>query len=264
MLGPPGAEVVEGSIRSVREHGLPHEILSAEETRKRFPQFVIPDDYRVLHDHMAGLVLPERAIAGYAELAMRRGAELHGREAVVEWKVDGEGVSVRTTKQTYSAGNVIFCGGAWTSRLVSELGVPLTVTRQPLVWVWPRKPELFEMGRMPVWIMEHRDGSNHYGFPMLPENPGLKLATHVRGSVVADPDTVNRQPRDADEEAIRPVLRNHLPEADGPLLSVRICMYTNSPDGHFIVDHHPQHANVLLACGFSGHGFKCASALGKR
>lgn len=263
MVGPPGAEVVEGSIRSVREHGLPHDILDAAETRKRFPQFVIPEDYKILHDHKAGLVLPERAIAGYAELAMRRGAELHGRETVVEWKAEADGVTVRTSKGTYSAGKVIFCGGAWTSRLVSELGVPLTVTRQPLVWVWPKKPELFGLGRMPVWIMEHRDRSNHYGFPMLPDNPGLKLATHVRGSVVTDPDALDRQPRDADEQAIRPMLRNHLPEADGPVLSVRICLYTNSPDGHFIVDRHPRHANVLLACGFSGHGFKCASAIGE-
>ena len=96
---------------------------------------------------------------------------------------------------------------------------------------------------------------------MLPDNPGLKLATHVRGSIVADPDRLDTQPRDADEEAVRPMLRNHLPDADGPLLSVRICMYTNTPDGHFIVDRHPQHANVLLACGFSGHGFKCASRI---
>jgi sarcosine oxidase len=263
MLGPPGAEVVEGSIRSVREHGLPHEILDAAETSKRFPQFVIPEHYRVLHDHKAGLLLPERAIAGYAELALRGGAELHGREAVVDWQTDGSGVTVRTAKQAYRAAKVIFCGGAWTSRLVSELGVALTITRQPLVWVWPKTPELFELGRMPVWIMEHRDGSNHYGFPMLPDNPGLKLATHVRGSVVADPDALDRQPHDADEQAIRPMLRDHLPAADGPVLSVRICMYTNSPDSHFIVDRHPRHPNALLACGFSGHGFKCASALGE-
>ena len=262
MLGPPGAAVLEGSLRSVREHGLPHEFLDAAEAMKRFPQFRVPGDYQVLHDHQAGLVLPERAVAGYAELAMRRGAKLHGQEQVISWESCGDGVVVNTTKAQYAAGKVIFCGGAWTEQLVRDLGVPLTVTRQPLAWVWPNEPALFARGKMPVWIMEHRDGSNHYGFPMLDDNPGFKLATHVRGGLTTA-DTLDRAARPEDEAAIRWVLRDHLPAADGPLLSMRICMYTNSPDLHFIIDRHPTQPNVILACGFSGHGFKCASGIGQ-
>ncbi len=262
MLGPPGAAVLEGSLRSVREHDLPHELLDAAEAMRRFPQFKVPDDYQVLHDHRAGLVLPERAVAGYAELALRRGAELHGQEPVTSWEPAGDGVVVRTPKGQYAAAKVIFCGGAWTDRLVRDLGVPLTVTRQPLAWVWPKQPDLFALGTMPVWIMEHRDGSNHYGFPMLPDNPGFKLASHKR-SPPTDVETLDRGVHEADEAAVRWVLRDHIPAADGPLLSMRVCMYTNSPDLNFIIDHHPAHANVILACGFSGHGFKCASGLGE-
>jgi sarcosine oxidase len=262
MLGPPGAAVLEGSLRSVREHDLPHELLDAAEAMRRFPQFKLPDDYRVLHDHQAGFVLPERAVAGYAELAMRRGAELHGHEAVVSWESSGGSVVVRTTKATYSASTLIFCGGAWTDQLVRDLGVPLTVTRQPLVWVWPKSPGLFALGKFPVWILEHRDGSNHYGFPMLPDNPGLKLASHKR-SAPTDAETLDRTVHASDEHAVRGVLRDFLPAADGPVLSLRVCMYTNSPDHQFIIDRHPAHANVLVACGFSGHGFKCASAIGQ-
>ncbi|MDP9173501.1 MAG: N-methyl-L-tryptophan oxidase [Planctomycetota bacterium] len=262
MLGPPGAAVLEGSLRSVRQYDLPHELLDAAEAMKRFPQFKLPEDYRVLHDHKAGLVLPERAVAGYAELAMRRGAELHGQEAVVSWESSGRGVVVRTTKETYSAAKVIFCGGAWTDKLVRDLGVPLTVTRQPLVWVWPKSPELFELGKFPVWILEHRDGSNHYGFPMLPDNPGFKLASHKRAEKT-DAETLDRSVHDSDEQAVRGTLRDFIPEANGPLLSVRVCMYTNSPDHQFIIDRHPKHSNVIIACGFSGHGFKCASGIGQ-
>jgi sarcosine oxidase len=262
MLGPPGAAVLEGSLRSVRRYDLPHELLDAAEAMKRFPQFKLPEDYRVLHDHKAGLVLPERAVAGYAELAMRRGAELHGHEAVVSWESSGDGVVVRTTKAVYSASKVIFCGGAWTDALVRELGVKLTVTRQPLAWVWPKLPDMFDLGKFPVWILEHRDGSNHYGFPMLPDNPGFKLASHKR-SAPTDAESLDREVHDSDEEAIRGVLRDFIPAADGPLLSMRVCMYTNSPDHQFIIDHHPRHPNVLVACGFSGHGFKCASAIGQ-
>jgi sarcosine oxidase len=262
MLGPPGATVLEGSLRSVRQHDLPHELMDAAEAMKRYPQFRLPENYRVLHDHMAGLVIPERAVAGYSELAMRRGAELHGHEPVVSWTSTNQGVTVRTTKATYSAATAIFCGGAWTDRLVQDLGVPLTVTRQPLVWVWPKSPDLFALGTFPVWILEHPDGSNHYGFPMLPDNPGLKLASHKRSSAT-DAETLDRSVHDSDEQAVRGVLRDFLPAANGPVLSVRVCMYTNSPDHQFIIDRHPRHANVIIACGFSGHGFKCASAIGQ-
>jgi sarcosine oxidase len=262
MLGPPGATVLEGSLRSVRQYDLPHELLDAAEAMKRFPQFKLPEDYRVLHDHKAGLVLPERAVAGYAELAMRRGAELHGHEAVSSWESSKTGVVVKTTKAVYSADKLIFCGGAWTDALARDLGVRLTVTRQPLAWVWPKSPELFELGKFPVWILEHRDGSNHYGFPMLPDNPGFKLASHKR-SAPTDAETLDRTARDSDEQAIRGVLRDFIPSADGPLLSMRVCMYTNSPDHQFIIDRHPEHSNVIIACGFSGHGFKCASGIGQ-
>jgi sarcosine oxidase len=262
MIGPPGAKVLEGSLQSVRQHELPHELLDAAEAMKRFPQFTLPEDYRVLHDHKAGLVLPERAVAGYSELAMRRGAELHGQEAVVSWEPSGRSVVVRTTKAIYSASKVIFCGGAWTDKLVRDLGVPLTVTRQPLVWVWPKSPDLFALGKFPVWILEHRDGSNHYGFPMLPDNPGFKLASHKRSSPT-EIETLDRTVHESDEQAVRGVLRDFIPAADGPLLSVRVCMYTNSPDHQFIIDRHPAHENVFVACGFSGHGFKCASGIGQ-
>lgn len=262
MIGPPGAEVLEGSLRSVRRYELPHELLNAAEAMKRFPQFKLPEDYRVLHDHMAGLLLPERAVAGYAELALRSGAELHGQEQVTSWEASNHGVVVRSTKATYRADTVIFCGGAWTDKLVRDLGVPLTVTRQPLAWVWPKSPELFDLGKFPVWIMEHRDGSNHYGFPMLPDNPGLKLASHKR-SAPTDAETLDRSIHDSDEQAVRGVLSDFIPAANGPLLSLRICMYTNSPDHQFIIDRHPMHPNVIIACGFSGHGFKCASGIGE-
>ncbi len=201
-------------------------------------------------------------MAGYAELAMRRGAELHGQEPIVSWESSSGGVIIRTTKATYSAATAIFCGGAWTDKLVRDLGVPLTVTRQPLVWVWPRSPDLFALGKFPVWILEHRDGSNHYGFPMLPDNPGFKLAYHKR-SEPTDVETLDRNVHESDEQAVRGVLRDFIPAADGPLLSLRVCMYTNSPDHQFIIDRHPRHSNVIVACGFSGHGFKCASGIGQ-
>ena len=104
--------------------------------------------------------------------------------------------------------------------------------------------------------------SIYYGMPILHDRPGLKVAHHYRGAQ-ADPDLLNRNPTPEDEMDFRPALREYIPIADGPLLGMSICMYTNSPDSHFIIDHHPGHENVIVACGFSGHGFKFASVIGE-
>lgn len=261
-LGPADGELVGGARRAAQEFSLPHAILDHGELRRRYPQFVVPENFVGLLEENAGFVLPERAIALHAWLALRHGAELHGQEAVGRWRPEGAGLEVVTAKGTYRAGRIVFCGGAWTDHLVRELGVPLRVTRQVLGWVWPKRPEMFEHGRLPVWCLDALDGTVHYGFPMMADNPGFKLAHHCPGAVV-DPDAVPRAVQPGDEETFRGVLRRNIPAADGPLLSLRTCLYTNSPDAHFIVDRHPADERVLLACGFSGHGFKFAPVIGE-
>lgn len=118
------------------------------------------------------------------------------------------------------------------------------------------------VGSIPGWAIDNGDGGLHYGFPMLADCPGFKLARHGHGLEV-DPDTVNREYTKEDEDDLRNVLQTHLPKANGPLLSMRVCLYTNSPDHHFILDRHPHHRRVVVACGFSGHGFKFGSVLGE-
>jgi sarcosine oxidase len=260
-LGPAGGELVGGSLAAAKMHGLAHELIELDELRRRFPQFHVPENFVGFLDREAGFILPEKAIATFAGLALRRGAQLHGREPVLDWSADSAGVSVVTPRGTYRAATAIFCGGAWSERLVRGLGIPLRVTRQVMGWVWPKQPAMFELTRLPVWAVDHLDGTIHYGFPMLPDSPGLKLAHHAPAQA-ADPTTVDRQITDADERTIRPFLQRFIPDADGPLLSMRVCLYTNSPDQHFLIDHHPENRNVVFACGFSGHGFKFAPVIG--
>ena len=262
-MGPPSSEVVNGSLGAAQQYGLPHDVLDRGELSKLFPQFTMPDDYRGLLDHAGGFVLPERAITAYCDLAMRQGAELHGREPVLDWQSTSAGVTVRTPVATYSAGRLVFCGGAWSGKLVRDLGVPLTVSRQVMAWFAPRTFEPFELGRFPVWAIDPPDLPFTYGFPMHRDGAaGLKVAFHHQGPTV-DPDTDPRSPTHDDELALRPALQRFLPDADGPLLSLRVCLYTNSPDHSFVIDRHPLHANVTVACGFSGHGFKFASVMGQ-
>lgn len=261
-IGKPTEELISGSLQAARQHHLPHELLTHAELSHRYSQFQVPEDWVAIHEPNAGFLLPEKVVATYADRALRCGAEIHGREPVVEWSADKSGVRVRTPRAEYLAGQLVFCGGAWSGMLLRDLDVRLTVTRQVMGWVWPPRPKQFELGKLPVWAIGNTDGSLYYGFPMMSDNPGFKISLHAPGTT-ADPDHVVREILPADEETFRPALRRFLPDADGPTLAVRTCLYTNSRDHHFIIDRHPQHPNVTLACGFSGHGFKFASVIGE-
>jgi len=261
-LGAPDCELITGSLQAAKLHGLPYEMLDHRQLAERFKAFHVPEDWSAMLESAAGFLLPEKVISAFADLAMRRGAEVHGREEVIRWKADQNGVEVQTTRERYSAKKLVICGGAWSGKLLASLGLELQVTRQVMGWVWPKQPGLFALNSFPVWAIGNADGSLHYGFPMMGDVPGLKIAHHAPGTPT-DPDHVERQPLPRDEETFRNALRRFLPAGDGPLLAIRTCLYTNSRDHHFIIDQHPQHPNVILACGFSGHGFKFASVIGE-
>jgi sarcosine oxidase len=264
--GRPDSDLISGSLRAAGDYKLPHEQLDHAEARRRFPQFQLPDDYVGFFEPEAGMILSDATVATYAAQAMRHGAQLQGRESVVEWKAYAGGVAVKTDKDTYNADRLILCTGAWTSKLLHGLDIQLTVTRQVLGWLWPRRPEYFELGKFPVWAIDPgRQGEFegvYYGFPMMDQNPGFKIARHFPADPT-DPDQVDRTPTEQDIEEFMPAVHQYFPDALGPLLAARVCMYTNSADGHFIIDKHPEHPQVILACGFSGHGFKFVSAIGQ-
>jgi sarcosine oxidase len=267
-MGRPNGEFITGTLRAARQHKLDHDVLTHSDLRTRFPQFQLPHDYVGVWEPNAGFLLPEKCVSAHAVLALRGGAELHGHEPVVEWSADKRGVTVRTTRETYSAGHIVICGGAWSQSLLRDLGVPLKVTRQTLGWVQPRRQELFAFGVLPVWAIDHDDGTQHYGFPMLEgeafgsARPGFKVAHHWQAEETS-PDTINRVPQPQDEADFRPVLQSMIPDADGPLLSMAVCMYTCTPDSNFIIDSLLPERPVTIACGFSGHGFKFAGVIGE-
>lgn len=264
-MGPSTGHVVSGALRAAREHNLSHEPLSHADLRQRYPMFSLPEDYAGVFEPAAGFLLPERCVAAHAELALRHGARLQSHEPVLDWSATPTSVTVRTSLGTYHAARLIFTAGPWTARLLSSLSVPLVVTRQTMGWVWPDDPAPLTLGRFPVWGIEQPDSSLAYGFPVLPNSdvPGLKLARHAPGTSV-DPNTISREITAADRAEISGILSRYFPTLiNAPTLSIRTCMYTNSPDGHFLIDRLPGHPNVLLAAGFSGHGFKFAPVIGQ-
>jgi sarcosine oxidase len=268
MMGQPGSEVVAGSIASAQRYGLKHEILDARAIRRRFPPFVVSDDTIGLFEAAAGLVFCEEAVRAHLAAATSSGAELHFDERVLSWTASagGDGVTVRTSRGEYSAGQLVITPGPWAPTLLEELGLPLTVERQVLLWFRPPAgPAPFAPDRFPVYIWQRDDGATPYGFPFTNDVPGaVKIAFYRKpSSEPCTPESVDRTIRDDDVSAMRAAMREFLPALDGELVCGATCLYTLTPDLNFIVGAHPRHPQVKLAAGFSGHGFKFCSVIGE-
>ncbi len=266
-LGRPDCALVRDSISAAELHGLGHAILQRDELAARYPQFRVGADWIGFFEEQAGYVLAEQTVAAYAQAARQRGAELHEHEAVRSWRTGASGVTVTTDRATYEADQLIIVAGAWAGRAIADLGVALSVTRQVVGWFEPRAPELFGADRFPMWGIESAaDGPGiWYGFPLMARHPGLKIGHHWPGQAY-DVETVDREVRADDEAALRDAMRRYVPEGGDQMIAAQMCLYANSPDGHFIVDRHPDETmrdRVTIACGFSGHGFKFVPVIGR-
>ncbi len=255
-MGPPAGELVSGSLKSARTHGLAHEVFDNAELRRRYPVFDIDPDWIGVFDAQAGWLAPERSVETHLRLAERHGATLRFSEPIERWEADGDGVRVTSAHGTHRARRLVITAGSWLPRLLPQLAPHLWVERNVLFWFEPRG-EQAAFARLPVYIVQDTD-RNYYGFPYDPAS-GLKLAGLHFGDRV-DPDTVDREPSAADEERVRAWLRRRMPLANGERRRAQVCLYTNSPDGHFIID---RDGPVTYASACSGHGFKFASAVGE-
>ena len=264
FLGREDSLTVAGSLRASREWDLPHELLSAAEVNARFPTFTLAGDEVGLYEAKAGFVRPERTVSAHLALAQQAGAELHFTEPVERWESTAGGVRVTTAAGTYEADRLVIAPGAWAPQLLADLGVPITVERQVMYWFQPEGgvgPYLPD--RHPIYIHEDAQGMQFYGFPAI-DGPdgGAKLAFFRRG-VECTPDTIDREVHAHEVATIREHAGRLLPSLAGRHLDAATCMYSNTPDQHFVVAQHPEHVNVTVACGFSGHGFKFVPVVGE-
>ena len=259
--GPEGGPIFEGALKSSELHGLTHEVMDGDELHRRYPGYRLPRKIRCLYQPDGGFLLPERCDVAHIEQALAHGAEVRYREPVMAWDANGGRVQVRTTRGRYEAGRLVICAGPWASSLVPELSGLAVPERQVLAWLQPSRPEHFRLGAFPVFNLEVEEG-RYYGFPSF-LIPGFKFGRyHHRGEQV-DPDAMNREPEPADEELLRDFARRYFPDGAGATLMLKTCLFTNSPDRHFILDHHPAHPEVAVAAGFSGHGYKFCSVVGE-
>ncbi len=264
MIGREDGELVSGSVASADEHDLPYELLDAGELRRRFPAYAPDPETVALFEEKAGFVRPEETVKAHLDRAASLGAELRFEEPVLSWEASEEGVRVETPRASYEAERLVISPGAWAPRLLADLGLPLEVTRQVMYWFEPANGlDLFLPDRFPIFIWEPDDGNMFYGFPAQDDDRGVKAAFFRLGGVPTTPETIDREVHQGEIDRLRGYLAEHIPELAGRCCEARACMYTNTPDEHFVISPHPEFERVTIACGFSGHGYKFCSVVGE-
>lgn len=260
MFGLPDSHVVSGATLAARTHRLPSERLTPEDVRSRFPGFRLGEDMVAIYEPNAGYVRPEAATTAHLDLAAANGAELRFGEPVMGWAPDGAGVRVTTKSGDELASRLVLTPGPWAPELLKGLNLPLSVRRIVNVYFDSAYHQLFEPVQCPIYIFDAPQGT-YYGFPYL-RDIGLKIGRHDDGEP-ATPGTIQREVNAGEVQQLEDVLNTYLPGASGPVKETLTCMYTMTPDENFIVDRHPEYPQVVIGCGFSGHGYKFAPALGE-
>ncbi len=264
--GPEGDDVFSGSLESCQVHGLEHEVLTSKELTARFPGYRFPTETMALFQPQGGLLVPERCIEGYAKAAQKLGATIHTEERTLDWEpTAGGGVRVTTDKGTYEAGSLVVAAGAWAYKMIPILEGIAVPERQVLIWMEVQEPDNFKPENFPVFNCRVEEG-RYYGFPEFNPSgntPGFKFGRWHHLEEVVDPDTIDRTPNDADEKLLRTFGERYFPGAGGRTLNLKACMFTNTNDEHFVLDTLPDHPQVSVAAGMSGHGFKFCSVIGE-
>jgi sarcosine oxidase len=261
IAGHPDDEAIPGARLAAKQHGITIEEPTLAEARARFPGFGIRDDFEVVFEPDAGFLEVENCVTSHVDQARAAGAVVHTGETVLSWESDGQRVRVRTDRGEYEAARLIITAGAWAGDLLNDLGVPLRVTRKLLFWHETTTGDYDLANGGPAYYFDLPSG-DFYGFPSI-DGKTVKVAQHTDGDDVADPLTIDREMHPADVAPVSAFLAECLPKANPNPLRHAVCMYTMTPDSHFLVDRHPEYDNVAFGAGFSGHGFKFTSAIGE-
>jgi monomeric sarcosine oxidase len=259
-IGPADGVVVPGVLRAAAQHGLEVEPLTAGEIQRRWPALRVPEKLTGVFERRAGLLHVEACVEACLDAAKRAGAELLTGVEVLDWSSGGD-ILVRTSAGDFHAARLVITGGAWAGELLAGLGIEFQVRRKAQLWFDARDSGTRADALFPCYLFELPRGV-FYGFPEIDER-GLKAAEHSGGDLVPAPLAVDRSLRESDRAPVEAFLHAHLPAAITPPREHSVCLYTMSPDEHFIVDRHPGNSRVVFAAGLSGHGFKFTPVLGR-
>jgi sarcosine oxidase len=261
-VGAETSEIIRGTLRAASRHNLPVESLSQREARARYPTIELWKDEVALFESDGGVLNPERAIHGHLKVAEASGAEMCFAVAMESWHATEKGFELRLSNGTQvSASKLVLALGPWFQETLESLGIRIRVQRNIQAWFSPGT-HAYDAPDFPAFLV-NREGlpAPLYGFPDFGD--GIKAAFHGLGDLT-DAKRIDRQIEPArDVEPIARALEQWMPGAAKTLREAKPCMYTLTPDEHFVIDFHPDHANLVLCGGFSGHGFKFAPVVGE-
>lgn len=275
IAGAPESESVSGTLLAAKTHNLQVDELTPAEARTRFRGYRFPDHFSVVFEQQAGYLDVEPCVTAHIRQALRSGAALKSDESVIEWKSNGRTVTVRTDRAEYTAATLVITAGPWAGEVLTppagrnsnvaanaspSLSHYLRVVRKPVFW-FAAGPDYDVSSGNSTFFFETPAGQ-FYGFPRI-DGRSIKMAEHTGGDDVSNPTNVDRTEHPADLERTAAFLKEFLPQIDPQPVRHSVCMYTRTPDCHFLIDRHPNHANVVFGAGFSGHGFKFTTVLGE-
>lgn len=261
-VGYPGSDFVKETIDSSIKYNLAYEELDAKALMERWPGISVPEDYVACYDPHSGFLYSEECVLAYKEECEKLGVTILENQRVADIQVTGEEVKVLTANDTLVARKAVITAGAWIPKLLPELHLDIKPLRKTFGWFETSEEDLYG-SHFPCFVFDTHNVGHYYGFPDY-NGQGLKIGRMDLGEVV-DPDELNRDFFDTpkEEEDLRSFLSRYLPQANGRLNDGKVCIFSMTPDEDFIIDFHPEHDNLIFAGGFSGHGFKFASAIGK-
>lgn len=242
-------------------HDLPHEMLSAQAVNERFRAWNLPEDFEANFDPEGGVLKVGNVFTAFRTEIDAAGGRIVENSRVQSWSATDSGVEVRTADATFTAKHLIVTAGAWAGKMLADLRLPLVPTRKPIIWYETDDDSIYRPEQFPPFVIDC-DIDVFYGLPAVATD-GVKMGNHSDMNEV-DPDDFQHESQPGDitsafSEFVTTMLNGAHPRA----LDTGMCMYTMTPDEDFIIDRHPQHSNVSIAAGFSGHGFKFAPVVGE-
>jgi monomeric sarcosine oxidase len=255
---------IHNRVISLTAERIPYEILSPEEMRHRYPQFRLDDDQVAMYQADTGILRASRCVRAQVQLAEVRGAVVRAGMRVESIAAVGDGVQVRAGGETFEAARLILAAGGWANDLLGQVGIALPLQVQSCQEnYFDAQPEReFEPGRFPAFIAYSQAawGTAAYGIPSV-DGSGLKVAWH--GGLPVAHAGESKQTPDADvSDKARAWSKQYLPAGDVALKSSRVCLYTMTPDEHFVIDRHPSHPQIVIGACCSGHAFKYSTLIG--
>jgi monomeric sarcosine oxidase len=255
QVGPADGIVVPGVVRAAKEHGLKVDQISESEINARWSVFRVPEGLIGAFEQRAGYLRVEECVAAHLAAAQDAGAEILAPCEVLDWE-PGSPIRLRTTVGELTTEKLIVTAGPWASQILGGLNLQLEVRRKGVFWFKARQTFVDS----PCYLYELPQGV-FYGFPEI--GGRMKVAEHSGGIPIENPLLVDPAIEPHEAERVMGFLNQCLPGMADGLAEHQTCLYTMSPDEHFIVDRHPGEPNVIFAAGLSGHGFKFAPVLGK-